>query len=161
MELKWTIHELIKKSKSENTLDFTLDLRRFITEDLKDLVDISETSVIGDYVYDDVEDIFDFQLHIKTRLTMLCALTLKEVPVDLDFDTHLSFSMEYIDDDTHVLEGITLELDQYIFSEILVEKPMKVYSKGALEEYHEDIHQMNEEELVASSPFAKLNKEEE
>ncbi len=159
--MKWTIHELMKRAKSDNSLDFTLDLKEFITEELEDLVDISETKITGDYMYDDVEEIFDFYLHINTQLIMLCALTLREVPVDLNFNTHLSFSKEYVDDDTHVIEGITIDINEYIFSEILVEKPMKIYSKDALKEYHEDIHKLDEEELMANSPFANLIKDEE
>ena len=78
-----------------------------------------------------------FDFNITTSISMLCSLTLEEVNVDLDFETQLNFSVEYIDDDTHVLEGITIDIDQYIFSEILIEKPMKVYSPNALDEYEE------------------------
>ncbi len=159
--MKWTIHELIKKAKTDNDLDFTLDLTRFLPEDLEDLVGIDETRVTGFYEYYEPEEVFDFQLNIKTTLKMLCALTLKEVEVNLDFTSKLSFSMEYIDDDTHVIDGITIDIDQYVFSEILVEKPMKVYSSHALEEYHEDIHDVDEEELLENSPFAKIKNMEE
>ncbi|MBN2540204.1 MAG: hypothetical protein JXB08_01630 [Bacilli bacterium] len=159
--MKWTIQELIKKAKSDNTIETTLQLSRFLTEELEDLVGIGDTLVTGDYTYDDIEEVFDFQLHIETTLTMLCALTLKEVPVKLNFTSHIGFSLVYIDDDTHVIDGITIDLDQYIFSEILVEKPMKVYSPQAMEEYREDIYEMDEEERMATSPFAKYIKEEE
>ena len=159
--MKWTIHELMKKAKSDNSVEFSLDLNEFISEELEDLETISDTHVTGFYLYDEDEEIFDFELHVETTLTMLCALTLKEVTVPLDFQTHLGFSLEYIDDDIHVIEGITIDIDQYIFSEILVEKPMKVYSPGALEEYHEDNFEPDEEELLKISPFAKNNKEED
>jgi len=158
MKLKWTIHELIKNAKSNNNLEFTLDLNRFITEDQEDLVSISETKVSGFYVYDELNEIFDFELRIETILTMLCALTLEEVKVSLDFASQMSFSSDYIDDDIHVIDSFTLDIDQYIFSEILIEKPMKVYSKNALEDYQEEIYEMNEKELLENSPFAKIKK---
>jgi len=154
--LKWTIHELVKKAKTENSLDFTLDLNRFITEDQEDLVSISKTQITGQYWYDEPNEIFDFQLNIKTTLTMLCALTLREVKVNLDFTSQLSFSSDFVDDDTHVIDGITIDIDQYIYSEILIEKPMKVYSPHAREEYKEDIEILDEEEKIAASPFAKI-----
>jgi len=161
MELKWTIQELVKKAKSDTSIEATLNLSRFLTDELEDLIGISETHVSGDYIYDDIDETFDFQLNIKTTLTMLCALTLKEVFVPMNFTSHIAFSVNYIDDDTHVIDGITIDLDQVIFSEILVEKPMKVYHPDAMKEYHEDLYEMDEEERMATSPFAKYIKEEE
>jgi uncharacterized metal-binding protein YceD (DUF177 family) len=159
MELKWTIHELIKNSKTDPDLRFSLELNGFITEEIEDLDHISITEVDGFYEYDKDEQLFVFDLNIKTQLTMLCALTLKEVLVDLDFNTRLNFSTSPADDDTHLIEGITIDIDQYIFSEILIEKPMKIYAPGALKNYHEDIHEMDEEELISSSPFAKIKQQ--
>lgn len=156
--MKWTIQELIKKSKSDTDLLFELNLNHYITEEIEDLVDISTTYVDGYYEYLHNEELFVFDLNIKTQLTMLCALTLEEVLVDLEFNSQLNFSTDPVDDDTHLIDGITIEIDQYIFSEILVEKPMKVYAPGAKEQYHEDIYELDEEELVSSSPFAKIKK---
>ena len=156
MKLKWTIHELIKKAKNDNTLDFSLDLNKYITEKEEDLVSIKKAKIIGYYDYFEDDELIVFYLNIKSELTMLCSLTLQEVSVALDFNTEINFSTNYIDDDTHVLEGITIDIDQYVFSEILVEKPMKVYAKGALEAYKEDIFKASEEELINNSPFAKF-----
>ena len=156
--MKWTIHELIKKAKNQNALEFSLDLNKYITEKQEDLVKINETKIKGYYDYFEDDELIVFVLNIKTELIMLCSLTLQEVKVDLNFDTEINFSTEYIDDDTHVIDGITIDLDQYIFSEILVEKPMKVYAEGALKEYKEDIFEASEEELISNSPFAKLKK---
>ncbi len=154
--MKWTIHELIKRVKADSDLDFKLELQGYITEKEEDLVRISTTEVSGYFDYYKDEGLFVFDLDIQTTLTMLCSLTLKEVLVELDFSSQLNFSTEYIDDDTHLLEGITVDLDQYIFSEILIEKPMKVYDPNALKEYKEEIFKASEEELITSSPFAKM-----
>lgn len=156
--MKWTIHELIKNSKTNTDLEFSLDLNHFITEDIEDLVRMPNTKVTGFYDYYEEDELFVFDLSVKTELIMLCALTLEEVKVDINFHTQLNYSTDPLDDDTHKIEGITIEIDQYIFSEILVEKPMKVYAKGALENYHEDIYEIPDEEIVSSSPFAKIKK---
>ncbi len=156
MKLKWTIHELIKKARNENTFNITLDLSKYITDDFEDLVAISETQVTGEFEVLAENVLFVFNMNIKTVLTMLCSLTLKEVPVKLDFDTELRFSTEYIDDDTHELEGITIDLEPYVFSEILVEKPMKVISEEARKEYVEENFEIPEEEIIENSPFAKI-----
>ncbi len=154
--MKWTIHELIKRVKQENNLDFSLDLNQYITEKQEDLVDMSIADISGYYDYFEDENLFVFDLNIKVDLTMLCSLTLNEVNVSLDFNTEINFSTGYIDDDTHIIEGITIDIDQFIFSEILIEKPMKVYAKNALNEYHEENYELSEEELETTSPFAKL-----
>ena len=158
MELKWTIHELIKKAKNDNYINEIIDLKAFLNPEIDDLVDISKTSVEGSYHYYPDEEIFEFDLNIKTQLTMLCSISLDLVNIDLDFDTQLNFSVDYIDDNTHVIEGITLDLKPYIFSEILVEKPMRVISKGAYENFHEEVIEISEEELEETNPFAKLKK---
>ena len=159
MELKWTIHELIKNSKTDTDLKFSLDLNGYITEEIEDLDRISITEVDGFYEFIKDEQIFIFDLNIKTQLTMLCSLTLQEVLVDLDFNAQLHFSKNPIDDNTHLIKGITIEIDQYIFSEILIEKPMKIYAPNALENYQEDVHVMDEKELTSSSPFAKIKQQ--
>ena len=156
--MKWTIHELIKKVKNQNDLFFLLDLNRFITKKEEDLVKIGETEVSGYYNYYKDDSLIVFDLNIKTIITMLCSLTLNEVNVNLDFNAVFNFSTEYIDDATLLIEGITIDIDQYIFSEILIEKPMKVYAPEALDTYKEDIFVATEEELITNSPFAKLKK---
>ncbi len=158
MKLKWTIHELIKKATNDNEINESLDLRKYLREDFVDVVDILETSVTGDFTYHEVDELFVFNLKIQTTLIMLCSITLKEIPVNLEFDSQLNFSVEFIDDDTHVIEGITIDLEPYIFSEILVEKPMKIVSRDAYDKYHEELEELSEEELIENSPFARLKK---
>jgi uncharacterized metal-binding protein YceD (DUF177 family) len=158
MKLKWTIHELIKKATNENSIEEKLDLRSFLREEFEDLVDILETNVVGYYRYYQNDQMFVFHLHIKTTLIMLCSITLEKIPVELDFNSQLNFSVNYIDDDTHLIEGITLDLKPYVFAEILVEKPMRVISEGAYKKYHEEKLKLTEKELEENNPFAKLKK---
>jgi len=158
MKLKWTIHELIKKAKNENLIDETVDFRAYLKSEFEDLVDILDTRVVGEYHYYQNEDLFVFDLQISTKLIMLCSITLVEIPVDLNFHSQLNFSVNDINDDTHVIEGITIDLKPYIFSEILVEKPMKVIAEGAYEKYQEGLAQLSEQEIADNNPFAKLKK---
>lgn len=156
--MKWTIHELMKKVYRDNDIEEVIDLHPFITSDFNDLVDILPTSVIGDFEYSESDDVFSFYLKIKTTLVMLCSITLKQVKVDLDFDTEIYFSKTREDDEIHKIEGITLDLKPYIFAEIITEKPMKVLTEDARKEYEETIEELNEEEITEKSPFAKLKK---
>jgi len=156
--LKWTIHELIKKANNENFIQAKLDLRPYLSKEFEDLIDILETDVSGDYESFQAEEMFSFNLDIKTTLIMLCSITLKEIEVPLNFHSQINFSLSFIDDDTHVIEGITIDLKPYIFSEILVEKPMRVISEDAYNDYHDEITKLTEEEKEVNNPFAKLKK---
>lgn len=158
MELKWTIHELIKKANNENFIQAKLDLRPYLSKEFEDLIDILETEVSGDYDYFQAEEMFSFNLDIKTTLIMLCSITLKEIKVPLNFHSQINFSLSFIDDDTHVIEGITIDLKPYVFSEILVEKPMRVISDDAYEVYQDEVIELTDEEKESSNPFAKLKK---
>ncbi|QWC00446.1 DUF177 domain-containing protein [Mycoplasmatota bacterium] len=156
--MKWTIHELMKKVHSDNEVYETFDLRPYLSEDFNDLADILPTSVSGYFDYIKDEEVFAFYLHIKTTLKMLCSISLEEVIVPLDFHSELYFSETKEDDDIHLIDGITIDLKPYIFSEIITEKPMRVVSENAYENYEEEIEELNEEEIVEDSPFAKLKK---
>lgn len=158
IELKWTIQQLIKKAKNDNFIEEKLDLRNYLSDKQEDLTDILDTEVVGQYHYYHDDDTFVFDLHIKTTLIMICSLTLNEVPVKLDFNSQLKFSVNYIDDDTHVIEGITIDLVPYIFSEILVEKPMKVIAKGAEKSFKEETVELDQIEIDELNPFANLKK---
>jgi len=156
--LKWTIHELIKKATNDNLIDESIDLRKYLKDDFDDFKDILETKVYGSYDYSRIDQVFTFNLNIKTTLVMICSVSLKQVEVKLDFDSQINFSVDYVDDDTHIIEGITIDLDSYIFSEILVEKPMRVVSPDANVDFTAEKEKFTEEEIIENNPFSKLKK---
>ncbi|MDD4070174.1 MAG: YceD family protein [Candidatus Izemoplasmatales bacterium] len=156
--MKWTIHELIKKATNDNLIDESIDLRKYLKDDFDDFKDILETKVYGSYDYSRIDQVFTFNLNIKTTLVMICSVSLKQVEVKLDFDSQINFSVDYVDDDTHIIEGITIDLDSYIFSEILVEKPMRVVSPDANVDFTAEKEKFTEEEIIENNPFSKLKK---
>jgi len=58
----------------------------------------------------------------------------------------------------HQIEGNSIDLDPYVFAEILLEMPMKVVSPHAYDHYEETVVTLDEEEKKESNPFAKLKK---
>ncbi|MDD3129656.1 MAG: hypothetical protein PHW21_04750 [Candidatus Izemoplasmatales bacterium] len=156
--MKWTIHELIKKATNDNLIDESIDLRKYLKDDFDDFKDILETKVYGSYDYSRIDQVFTFNLNIKTTLVMICSVSLKQVEVKLDFDSQINFSVDYVDDDTHIIEGITIDLDSYIFSEILVEKPMRVVALDANVDFTAEKEKFTEEEIIENNPFSKLKK---
>ncbi len=126
--MKWTVSELRKKQYSNNTFEATLDYSEALEEG-SDLIGISPVSVTGDFSVED-NQYFHFNLHIKTTLTMACAITLKPVEVPLDFTVTETFS-EDANDEYRQVEGITVDLLPIVWSNIYLEKPLRVVSPDA------------------------------
>jgi len=151
--MKWTIHELIKNQKMNNTFEETLDLSDFI--DNTDIVRISPVDVSGEYeIYDNEE--FVFYLSIRCTLIMQCAITLKDVEYPMDLEVEEVFTT-YKDEETTKIEGITIDLLPIIWSNILLEKPMRVVSENAYEEVDYENETFEDEEKV-NTVFASLKK---
>ncbi len=157
--MKWTIHELRKHHRTNNSFEYVLDCNQYLGDDADDLVDISPVNIQGLFSWIQQDKIYLFELKIQCVCTMLCAITLEEVEVPLSFSTTLEFAQEIFDDNTILIEGVTIDLDPYIWAEILIEKPMKVVSKHAYDHYQEDIVKLDLEELIDNNPFAKLKQQ--
>jgi len=156
--MKWTIYELKKLSRTNNKFDYVADLKQYLTDSIDDLVDIGPVYVKGSFRLQNNNAEFWFDVEVNTELTMLCAITLEEVVVPLSFQTELVFAQTMIDDSVYVIEGITIDLDPYIWGNIIVEKPMKVVSEKAYDGFKEESLPLPEEDEVSSSPFATLQK---
>jgi uncharacterized protein len=129
--MKWTIQELVKLENINNKYEGTIDFSSKIEG--TDIVGITPVQVAGEFeIYDNSE--FVFFSDIKCEIVMECALTLKEVIVPLEFSVEDTFST-YEDENNFTIEGITIDLLPIIWSNILLEKPMRVVSEDADEEF--------------------------
>lgn len=141
--MKWTIHELIKKHTTNNNFEAVLDFSNKI--DGTDILAISEVNVKGNYeVFDSSEFVFD--IDIKCTLTLECAITLKEIAFDIDIQVEEVFSIEE-DDESNTIEGITIDLLPIIWSNILLEMPMRVISENAYDNFELDNTEFEEDEI--------------
>ena len=154
--MKWTTHELKKLSRTNNQFSFQCNCEQFLDERDADIVSVSPADVKGSFRLVERDGLYVFDVNITCHLTMLCALSLREVDVPLSFDTTITFAENVTEDYMHAIDGLTIDLDPYVWSEIMIEKPMKVISAHAREEYEEDIEEMTEEEKAELSPFATL-----
>ena len=149
--MKWTIQELIKNANQDNTFSGNVDFNDSIKG--TDILKISPVLVEGDYdVYDQSE--FIFYIDIKCTLTLECAITLKEVPYELDISVEETFSREK-NDDFHLIEGITIDLLPIIWSNIILEMPMRIVSEGAYDNFTIDNVEIEHEDKV-NEVFSKL-----
>lgn len=154
--MKWSINELNKFRLTNNTFDYVSDFHSFITDDLIDLIDISDVSVSGSFQVLEAFEQYLFDVKIQCTLTLACAISLKPVEVPMDFETTLSFATSLIDDSVYLIEGNTVDLDPVVWANILIEKPMRVVASDAYDEYSEELVTLDEEEKMIQNPFGKL-----
>ena len=141
--MKWTIHELIKNYATNNKFGSVLDFSDKI--DNTEILAISKVEVKGDYeVYDSSE--FVFYVDIKCTLTLQCAITLKEVPFNIDIEVEEVFSLEKRED-SNTIEGITIDLLPIIWSNIILEMPMRVVSENAYDNFELDNTEFDDDEV--------------
>ncbi|MGE0003211.1 MAG: DUF177 domain-containing protein [Candidatus Izemoplasmatales bacterium] len=154
--MKWTIQELAKIGRFGFSINEMISCDRFLAPDDPDILSISDVHVEGSMRIVNREERFEFSLRIQCTLTMPCAITLEPLEVPLDFETELAFATKNLDDFTHKIDGITLDLDPYIFAEILVEKPYRVTSEHAYDHYQEENIALDPDEVAENNPFAAL-----
>lgn len=148
--MKWTIQELVKRVNTDNTFEGNIDFSDYLEN--SDIVKISNTEVKGDFeIYDHTD--FVFYMEVKTKITMLCAITLEEIDIELDFDIEETLSTEKNDDFIHI-DGITIDLLPIIWSNIILEKPMRVVSENATVDFEENNVEFEAEST--NNAFAEL-----
>ncbi len=121
--MKWTLAQLKKMYHQDPTFERTVDVSAYMADD-PDLITVSDAFVEGEI---DIEDdtFYHFDLHIKATLTVACARSLEPVPLNLDFFVTETFSEEEKDPNRRP-DGLTIDLLPIIWSNIYLEKPMRV-----------------------------------
>lgn len=148
--MKWTIQELKKRVNYDNTFSDTIDFTDYL--DNTDIIKISPVSVEGDFeIYDDQE--YVFYMDIKCTITLACAITLKDVEISLDFTAEETFSTVKSDDFNYI-DGITIDLLPIIWSNIILEKPMRVIHEDADRNFEKDNVEIETENI--NPAFSKL-----
>lgn len=141
--MKWTIHELIKKHATNNKFSAIIDFRENIKN--TDIIAISDVLIKGDYeVYDSSE--FIFYIDISCTLTLECAITLKEVAYEMDLQVEEVFSTDK-DEESNTIEGITIDLLPIIWSNIILEMPMRVISENAYDNFELENTEFDDDEI--------------
>ena len=149
--MKWTIQELIKLQNYDTKFSGSLDYSSYL--DKTDILAISPVIIEGDFeIYDN--SIFEFYIDIKCTLTLACAITLKEVLYEVDIRVEEIFSTEK-SDEYNLIDGITVDLLPVIWSNIILEKPMRVVSENAYNEFASETDEIDEDKST-NQAFANL-----
>jgi uncharacterized protein len=150
--MKWTIHELKRRAYGDPTFDYVADFTSFLAY-ASDIVAIAPVHIHGSYRMQNQDSEIWFDATVETTLTMICAITLEEVEVPLQFQIDLHFAKTQIDDSVYLIDGITIDFDSVIWSEILIEKPMKVVKPGAMLEQAQAVP---DDDSETKNPFSVL-----
>ncbi len=153
--MKWTIPELKKLRTTANKFAYTAVFDAFRRDD-DDILAVSPAEIAGSFQVLRDPERFVFSVSVSVTLVMACAITLEDVEVPLTFATELVFGNESVDDDVLPIDGITIDLDPFIWGEIMVEKPMRVVSEHAYDHYSETRATIEADEPETANPFAKL-----
>jgi len=149
--LKWTIQELTKLQNINNEFNEIVDLSSYIEN--TDIIKISPVEINGSFeIYDD--SLYEFYFDIKCTLILACAITLVEVPYVIDISVEEIFSKD-LNDKYNNIDGITIDLLPIIWSNIILEKPMRVLSKNAYENQEEEIVDLEQKDNI-NQAFANL-----
>ncbi|MCD6482288.1 MAG: hypothetical protein J7K80_00940 [Candidatus Izimaplasma sp.] len=149
--MKWTIQELTKLQNINNEFSEIVDLSSYIKN--TDILKISPVEVNGSFeIYDD--SLYEFYFDIKCTLILACAITLVEVPYVIDISVEEIFSKD-LNDKYNNIDGITIDLLPIIWSNIILEKPMRVLSKNAYLNQEEETIDLEQKDNI-NQAFANL-----
>ena len=141
--MKWAIPQLRKLAKPF-TFEYDYDLLNelVVKDDIKDVKKCHVSGVCYEVSYDE----YLFDLNIDAELIMVCSVSLLDVLVPLKFDTQIRFSYS-IDDssDDYLITKDTINLDEALLSEIVLNLPLKVVKEGYENEFLEEEEETEEE----------------
>jgi uncharacterized metal-binding protein YceD (DUF177 family) len=141
--MKWAIPQLRKLAKPF-TFEYDYDLLNelVVKDDIKDVKKCHVSGVCYEVSYDE----YLFDLNIDLELVMVCSVSLLDVFVPLTFDTKVRYSYS-IDDssDDYLITKDTINLDEAVLSEIVLNIPLKVVKEGYENEFMEEEETLEEE----------------
>ena len=149
--MKWAIPQLRKLAKP---FSFEYDFDLFNELQVKDDIKAVNKCHINGVCYEVSYDEYLFNLSIEIELVMVCSVSLLDVIVPLNFDAQIRYSYS-IDDssDDYLIAKDTINLDEALLSEIVLNLPLKVVKPGYENEF------MEEEEVEEINPTLKALKE--
>ncbi len=153
-KLQWTTDQLRKLQHQDPTFEATVDVSGFVPKE-QDIIAVAPTYVQGEFFIEEGEpERYHFDLRIITTLTVACSRTLEPVEVEMDFLVYEHFA-EDEEDLNRRLEGITIDLLPVVWSNIYLEKPMRVIHPDALDD---DRFEPSEEDEGVNPLLSELEK---
>ena len=133
--MKWAIAQLRKLAKPFS-FEYDFDLMDALVN-TNDILGVEKCHIKG-VCHEVSYNQYMFNLEIECELKMMCSVSLEEVLVPVEFDTEVRFSYD-IDDssDDYPITKDTINLDDAVLSEIVLNIPLKVVKEGFEDQYSE------------------------
>ena len=133
--MKWAIPQLRKLAKPFN-FEYDFDLLSELVNK-NDVLDVLKCHITGT-CYEVAYDEYLFDLDVNALLKMVCSVSLEDVMVPLVFKTQVRFSYEVDESsDDYLITKDTVNLDEAVLSEIVLNIPFKVIKEGFEDLYGE------------------------
>jgi len=148
--MKWQIAKLIKESAKEIEVDEEVDFSDAVKRN-PDIRNMSKVLVKGKGSIYPTTRTMEFDLTLKGKMTLGCALTLDDViyPFEATLNPVFIWDGEKYDEDSEdYLVKDTIELAPAIWQEIFMQIPLRIVKEGAYEELaRQGIEILTEEDL--------------
>ncbi|QKS71538.1 DUF177 domain-containing protein [Paenalkalicoccus suaedae] len=128
--MKWSVQQLQALKHKGLHVDESVDVSTLKEID-REIREVTPVHVVGDASF--AKDIITFTLQISGSMTLPCARTLNDVEYPFSIQAMETFQLsEWAtfdeDEEVHELVDNTVDLMPYVREQILLDKPLRVYS---------------------------------
>ena len=162
--MKWSLAELRKNQNEPLQFDISLDLKSELQARDRQILDSTSVHVIGFVLVEPNDYLLHYQ--VQTTVTVPSTRSLAPVALDLDFNvdeifmTPEQFQKESSEsEEILVLEDQTLDLDDSVTDNILLQIPMQVLT--AQEKESEEMPHGNDWRVISEEEYQRQKEEKE
>lgn len=128
--MKWSIQQLRKISNFPYDFQTEIDFSEYASN-IDDILSMEKFIVEGK-IYKVNDDTFRFVYNFKVNVNLQCALTLDPVPYYMDYTYDDVYSL-IESEENFLIEKNTINLDEMVWTNFLLEKPINVTLPNAYE----------------------------
>lgn len=128
--MKWSIQQLLKIQKFPYPFSAEFDFSPYV-DTIEDILEIKKTSVTGN-IYKVDDETYRFVYKVNVDLVLQCALTLDPVDYHMENEYDEVYSKKE-NEDFFLIEKNTIDLEEMVWANILIEKPINVTLPNAYE----------------------------
>ena len=133
--MKWSLQQLRKINSFpynfETTINFNDSIYQDVIKEREDIYELNEVNVTGNLVRID-EETYEVNYTIRTTVIMACSLTLDDVEYQVDEGFQEVYSTKP-NEDWYLIEKNTINLDEMVWSNLIMSLPIRVVRSDAYE----------------------------
>ncbi len=153
--MKWNRAWLVKQKNAEFDFDEKMTFPQEMFYNLSRINGLKDVEVSGHGLFNSREERLYVSLHITGTMILPCAISLEDVDYPFEIDANEIFAFDKPEDDEDVIEAKkdTADLTPVIFTEIMMEVPMRVVKEGATMKRSGKGWKVLDEEEIESDPI--------